>query len=140
MITIDDWKQFFPFKNIRKQQEDAINFALNSFLKDNKRFVVMELSTGVGKSAVGLTISRYMHHHYKNKRYDDAYIPGAHILTTQKVLQDQYINDFGKDKLNLVASVKSSSNYDCISVPTQKCSETKRVLSILSNNKKPIGA
>lgn len=139
MITIDDWKQFFPFKNIRKQQEDAINFALNSFLSDKKRFVVMELSTGVGKSAVGLTISRYMHH-YSNQQTDGLYIPGAHILTTQKVLQDQYINDFGKDKLNLVASVKSSSNYDCISVPTQKCSETKRVLSILSNNKKPIGA
>jgi ATP-dependent DNA helicase DinG len=137
MISINDWKKYFPFSDIRKQQEEAINFALNAFIADDKRFVVLELSTGVGKSAVGLTISRYMHDYYNHdmRRNSDIYTPGAHILTTQKVLQGQYELDFGKSKLNLLSSVKSSSNYTCLSVPTQKCSETKRILNVLAGRK-----
>ena len=60
MITIDDWRGHFPFSEVRKEQESAINFILNSFIGDDKRFVICEAGTGTGKSAIGLTVARYL--------------------------------------------------------------------------------
>ena len=130
MITIQDWKKHFPFDIVRPQQEQAINFALNSFLNDNKKFVVMELSTGIGKSAIAVTISRYIQE-FLSKKIDNQYRSGSHILTTQKVLQDQYVKDFGRDLKGPLFSIKSSSNYNCKSYPMQTCAESRRVISII---------
>ena len=62
-ITIENWRQYFPFVKVRPEQEKAIDFALNSFINDKKKYVVLELGTGVGKSATGITIARYMESH-----------------------------------------------------------------------------
>ena len=55
-----------------------------SFINQNKRFVILEAGTGVGKSAIGLTVARYMN---MNHTFSDDYSPGAYFLTTQKILQ-----------------------------------------------------
>ncbi len=59
-ITKEKWVGFFPFKEPRPEQEEAINFILRSFLEDGKRFVIADLGTGIGKSAIGVTVARYL--------------------------------------------------------------------------------
>ena len=61
----------------------------------------------------------------KNHSYDD----GCYILTTQKILQNQYMNDFSKIGLK---QIKSSSNYYCRQFNNQTCAEIRR----LFDNKK----
>ena len=88
-----EYSNFFPYSEIREQQKNAIDFAIDAFVKQNKRFVVIEAGTGVGKSAIGLTLARYLN---KHALFSDDYTPGSYFLTTQKILQDQYLRDFGK--------------------------------------------
>ena len=45
----DDLKKYFPYKAIRDQQQEAIEFALRE-LSSNKKFVIIEAGTGVGKA------------------------------------------------------------------------------------------
>ena len=103
-----NYEKFFPFKEIRDQQREAIEFALREF-ESGKKFVIIEAGTGVGKSAIGVTISRAL-----SSQMDriDSHKPGAYFLTTQKILQDQYLSDFGGNN-GRMTSLKSSSNYQC---------------------------
>lgn len=103
-----DWIEFFPLATPRNVQIDAINFALDAILNQKKKFVVLELGVGTGKSAVGVTIARYM---AKNAPLADGYDAGSHFLTTQKVLQEQYLRDFGPP--GPMREIKGSANYNC---------------------------
>lgn len=116
-MTEDDWLRFFPFSKPRAEQIITINAIINSFL-NGKKFFIAELGTGIGKSAIAITVARYMESIKGSTSY---------ILTTQKVLQDQYVADFGQSKLKLINSIKSSSNYNCTSSPGYSCAETRRV-------------
>lgn len=109
----------FPFSRIRDEQKQAIEFALDAFDR-GKRFVILELGTGCGKSATAVTIAR----HIAKKQLSDAY-----VLTTQKVLQEQYLEDFGPTSRNLLTSIKSSGNYTCGFYPDQTCGESRRILN-----------
>ena len=115
----------FPYKKIREQQEQAIDFALDSFLNDGKRFIVVEAGTGVGKSAIGLTVARYLSRTMNNSAglFED----GSYFLTTQKVLQEQYVSDFGGFS-GPMKSIKSSSNYTCRFNKKTSCGESLRAL------------
>ena len=81
----------FPYETIRNEQTEAINFSLEEF--KTKRFVIVEAGTGVGKSAVGLTVAKTM-------------ADSAYFITTQKILQHQYIDDFAQHGM---FSLKSST-------------------------------
>lgn len=120
-----DWQRFFPFKEARDEQAKAIEFALDAFLRKGKRFVLAELGTGVGKSAIGVAVSNYINAHLP---IAPGFTPGAYILTTQKILQEQYLRDFGPGKGSLL-SIKSSANYQCNFYPQQTCAESKRMLN-----------
>jgi Rad3-related DNA helicase len=117
---LSEWKQFFPFDNVRQQQADAINFSLKEL--KTKKFIILELGCGVGKSAIGVTVARKLISELNSKE------SGAYFLTTQKVLQDQYMQDFGPQGLGLMRTIKSSSNYRCAYHPTQSCAESRRIL------------
>jgi ATP-dependent DNA helicase DinG len=104
-----DLLQYFPFATIRSQQQEAIEFAINAF-ESGKRFVVLELGTGVGKSATGVCISRYLRSH---SSADPAYGLGSWFLTTQKILQQQYIRDFGGPRPTDMKTIKSSTSFCC---------------------------
>lgn len=123
MHTKSHWIKFFPFASPRKEQEDAINFALDEFIDKNVKYVCMDLGTGLGKSAIAVTIARYL----GSKSY---------VLTTQKVLQDQYVHDFGQQSNKLLCSIKSSSNYSCNFYPDQSCGDSRRMLSTLGEELK----
>ena len=90
-VQKEDWISFFPYSKPRPEQVDAINFTIDSLKNSNKRFVVIEAGTGVGRSAIGLTVSRYLSSQFENEEFSK----GAYFLTTQKILQDQYTHDFG---------------------------------------------
>ena len=126
------YEHYFPFSKIRKEQRTAIEFAIDAF-ESGKNYVVLELGTGVGKSATGLAIARYMEAHGEAlKKEDGELLTGAYVVTTQKILQAQYLNDFGPASgKNLVRSIKSSNNYKCGFYEDQTCAESKRILSKL---------
>jgi Rad3-related DNA helicase len=115
MISQIDWIDFFPLSKPREEQIYAINFALEAY-EEGKTDVVLNLGTGVGKSAVAITIARYL------RSKDEA--SKAYILTSQKILQDQYAKDFDK----LVCDIRSASNFRCNKSQTeQSCAEVMRV-------------
>lgn len=120
-----DWQRFFPFKSARIEQKQAIEFALDSFLRDKKRFLVIEAGTGVGKSAIGITIANYINAFLP---IEAGFTAGAYVLTTQKLLQEQYLRDFGPGKGSML-SIKSAANYQCQFYSHQTCAESKRVLN-----------
>ena len=110
-----NWQQYFPYPTTRTEQDQAINFALDAFINDDKRFVVVEAGTGVGKSAIGFTIAQY-YNQYANGM-------GTYYLTTQKVLQQQYMRDFKKrGMLNL----QSSTNFQCKYYKQKTCAMARR--------------
>jgi len=119
-----DISQYFPYKDVRDQQTQAINFALDAFLDQGKAFCVIEAGTGVGKSAIGLTIAKYLAAH--DTPPVDLWDNGAFFLTTQKILQDQYVEDFGAS--DSMCSIKSSTNYQCKHYKKQSCSESMQML------------
>ncbi len=120
-----EYQKFFPYDEIRDSQKQAIEFALNSFIDENKRFVIVEAGTGVGKSAIGYTVAKYLNS--RVLKQEDSYEKGAYFLTTQKILQEQYIKDFGSCGM---MSVKSSSNYTCDYNSKNTCAESQRLLKV----------
>jgi len=116
----ESYLEKFPYESIRDQQKTAIDFALKTLLAENKKFCVIEAGTGVGKSAVGLTVARIV---AENSSFSEKTSKGSYFLTTQKILQDQYENDF-----NSMVSLKSSTNYKCNYHKKNTCSESQALL------------
>lgn len=119
-----DYRQFFPYSTVRNEQSVSIDVVLDAFINKGKKFVVLELGTGCGKSAIGLTVARYMN---ANLPATEGFGRGAYVLTTQKVLQEQYLQDFGPPAGELV-SIKSASNFNCQFFNGNTCGESLRLL------------
>jgi Rad3-related DNA helicase len=119
-----EYIQQFPHKHIRDQQSEAIEFALSEHINNGKKFIIIEAGTGVGKSAVGLTIARYLSQTPSTKGSNPS---GAYFLTTQKILQEQYVKDFGGFS-GPMKSIKSSTNYTCSFNKKTSCGEGLRAL------------
>jgi len=131
-IVKDDWIGFFPFKSPRVEQEDAINFILNAYIHDGKRFVIADLGTGIGKSAIAVTVARYLDAHTPDELDVQR---GAWFLTTQKILQEQYCNDFGSNS-GPMRDVKSATNYKCSHFKKVNCSEGMQMLKAADKSSK----
>ena len=114
------YDSFFPFDSAREQQDQAIGFCLDEFVNSDKKFCIIEAATGVGKSAIGLTIARYLNTHEKSP---EGFEKGAYFLTTQKILQEQYVSDFPS-----VVSLQSASNYSCKFKKNNSCAESQQIL------------
>ena len=112
----DTWSKYFPHEEPRPEQTKIINFCIENF--EDKRFVVVEAGTGVGKSAVGVTVARYM---------NSLHGFSSHFTTTQKILQEQYIRDFSSIGM---CSIKSASNYSCSFKKGQSCGDSQKELRI----------
>src|SRR5581483_11464006 len=140
-MPVPDYRPYFPFSSVRREQHQAIEFALDAFLNQKKRFVILELGTGCGKSAIGITLARVLEAQGERtfapplpgfEDGDDVETSGAYVLTTQKILQEQYMKDFGPSSgRNLMRSLKSASNYECRFYSDQSCAESRRLLKQL---------
>ena len=71
---------------------EFIEKIINAY-ENGKKYVILEAPCGIGKSVIGYSIARYFGNSY--------------ILTSQKVLQEQYYNDFA------IPYVLGRSNYVC---------------------------
>ena len=125
-VTRSDWERYFPFDRIRPQQADAIDAALHAFLSDRKKYCILQGETGVGKSAIAVTIARVL---ASMNNVDGLRSDGAYVLTTQKILQQQYIDDFSSIGMH---SIKSASSYPC-SRAASSCGEIRRVLKVMKD-------
>ena len=103
-MSISEWEKLFPHDNPREQQTVAIEKILHDL--GDKKYFALEAGTGVGKSAVGLTVARKL----LESKPPEGFEKGAIFVTTQKLLQDQYEKDFSSIGMK---SIKSSTNYKC---------------------------
>ena len=129
-ININDWKKYFPYKEPRQQQTNVINKVLEDF-KNGKKYAIVDCGTGVGKSAIGLTIAQSL---INDSEYEKEYENGAYFLTTQKILQKQYEDDFSKS--TGLVSLYSSTNYKCNVDRNTSCKEIQTGLRSKSIPKK----
>ena len=116
--------QSFPYNTVRAEQDTAIQFALDAFIEQDKKYVIIEAGTGVGKSAIGWTIAD----HY-NETIEGT---GTYYLTTQKVLQQQYMKDFSSLGMK---TLEGSSNYKCKYYKTKSCQESRKLLQVSKDSK-----
>jgi ATP-dependent DNA helicase DinG len=102
---MDDLLAHFPDGAIPRPEQARLLAALGDALAEIEddpeapRVLVVEAPPGVGKSHVAMTLARWS---------GDAY-----LLTSQKLLQDQYEREFGGD----LALVKGRDNYPCERYP-----------------------
>ena len=131
---MNNYKNIFPYKSIRKEQQTAIDFGIKTLIESDKKFCIIEAGTGVGKSAIGLTLGRYLDDYYSAhfKPDDIDYNQGTYFLTTQKILQEQYEKDFGYPT-GKMKSLYSASNYKC---SYKKGNDCKTSLQELKGEKK----
>ena len=101
--TKTDWIKYFPFPTVRPLQEKVINEIIDSF-KSGKKYVLADLPTGVGKSAIGVALANYFKDNNTNIEQKSAF-----LLTTQIILQEQYIRDFP-----YIANISAKQNYLCV--------------------------
>ena len=85
---------FFPFDNIRPNQKKVLD-EIDQALKSGFKFIFLEAPTGFGKSAVAITLSRFL--------------GSSHLCTSTKDLQNQYSRDFP-----YLYEVKGRNNFSCI--------------------------
>lgn len=126
-----DWRPFFPLARPRPEQERALDFIVEQLVGRGVNYVIAELGTGVGKSAIAVCVSRWMRA-CAGDLMDLEIIqdpePQSYILTSQKILQDQYCSDFP----SLTMDLRSSANFQCSWLPGQSCAETLRIKRALS--------
>lgn len=130
--TKSDWLHYFPYDEPREDQIKTINFAIDEF-KAGKKYVIAELGTGCGKSGIGVTLGRYMTNLSLTPTNPDTkieYSPGSWLITPQKILQQQYENDFGGAGKNKMKSIKSSTNYGCKFHRNNTCAESQQLLKV----------
>lgn len=115
-----NWQECFPKNYVpRKQQIIGIEFALNTFLKNNKKYCILQLPVGIGKSFIAATIANYFASlEIQNKSY---------ILTTQIILQTQYKKQFPK-----YANISSKNNYPCNIYDGSSCGDMKWTHSFMN--------
>lgn len=89
------FKSIFPFPSPRKFQREIVEIAIKK-LEEGKKYLILNAPTAIGKSPIAVAITNYFGNGY--------------FLTSQKVLQDQYTNDYVKHDM---LSIKGRSNYQC---------------------------
>lgn len=95
----------FPFPSARATQIQALE-AVQKWLSSDKKFFILEGPTGFGKSPIGIAAGSYA----KTLPTYGQYEPGAYILSPQKSLTEQYMNDFASNGL---VELKGQANYYC---------------------------
>lgn len=124
MLNHNDWRESFPFESPREQQIAAIEHTLDTF-NNGIKYELLEMGVGCGKSAVAATLA----HLFARESIATSVIrSGGYILTPQKILQNQYVGDFGQ----FVKSIKSASSYSC-NVMAANCSEATKLHKLIGD-------
>ena len=113
---------FWPFDSYRRLQRKTLA-AITKAFASGKDVVVVEAPTGTGKSPIAIAIARWM---LENPKYadigdraarieggEDKVQRGAYILTTQKLLQRQYAEDFSEHERYPLVEMRGRGNFRC---------------------------
>lgn len=104
---MSDVLQFFPHTTFRPFQKETI-VEIKDFLESEEiENVVLESPTGSGKSAIAICLGLYF--------------KSAFLLTSQKILQDQYTKDYSS---NRVCVLKGRNNYPCKFIEGFTCEDS----------------
>jgi len=106
-----NWQQYFPHDTPRPEQIKALSVIFNAW-NSGKRYVMLELGTGCGKSAVAMCVANALASVDKS----------TYILTSQKILQQQY-----EDSFDNVNSVYASDNFCCSAIKGMSCGNAIRI-------------
>ena len=87
--------EHFPLPTPRWSQEEVLKRIQNIIEKEDKKFIILEAPVGSGKSAIAITVARWL--------------GNAHVLTPLKSLQNQYYHDFMKH----ITLMKGRNSYPC---------------------------
>lgn len=98
---------FFPHITFRPFQKETILEIKQNLDLEEIENVVLESPTGSGKSAIAICLSLY----YKS----------AFLLTSQKILQDQYAKDYSSGR---VCVLKGRNNYLCKYIEGFTCEDS----------------
>jgi ATP-dependent DNA helicase DinG len=98
-------RDHFPFDEVRQAQDLALS-AIERAYQNNKKFIIVEAPTGVGKSGIAIAAAS----HAKTIPTYGNFQQGAYILSPQKTLTAQYMKDFARMGL---LELKGKSNYWC---------------------------
>lgn len=85
----------FPEKYTPRQLQADITSQVQNYLDCGIKKIIIAAPTGVGKSALGITLARYF--------------GSSFVVTASKYLQDQYAADF-----DILKPVKGKSNFVCL--------------------------
>lgn len=113
-----DWRPHFPLPAPRPEQARALDWICEQ-LEAGHRRIICELGTGVGKSAIAVTIGAWLE---EREGGQGEFSPGVTVLTSQKVLQDQYVRDFKQAR-----DLRAAANFKCHGPVNGTCGETSRV-------------
>ena len=91
--NLDD---FFPFATKRPGQPETLAAIQKYLLDPNIKYILVEASTGTGKSPMALAAAGAS--------------GSAYVATANKFLQDQYIRDFS----DIMVDLKGRANYRCL--------------------------
>lgn len=101
---MNNYKNFFPFDEYRKNQEETIDEIVQAY-ENGKKFYILEAPTGFGKSAVAFTASRIILSKLKKIAS-----PPIIVCTKTRMLQDQYSKSF---KNYNVDRLWAANHYPC---------------------------
>ena len=103
-------EQFFPLPQIRPKQAKCLDF-IHRMLSRGVTDIVISAPTGFGKSAVAAAVGFWA----AQPGFQLPGDPGAYLLCTQKMLQDQYEGDILRyaPHLRSAVSLKTASEYEC---------------------------
>jgi len=108
----------FPHGEYREYQKDSITY-IDYYFKMGVKTIILESPTGSGKSAVAMTLAL---------NSDNAF-----VLTSQKILQDQYTKDFCDNPK--VKVLKGKTNYVCTKRLNTNCAEGQVLVNKCSDPK-----
>ena len=103
----------------REQQLDILKFTADS-INNEKKFILLNAPTGVGKSYfLIMFINYYLNNINSGAKFD--------VLTNSKILQDQYLKDYP-----FIKNLKGKSNYNC-DVYDTNCEEGMELCTLLKH-------
>lgn len=113
-MEFSELEGLFPFPEMRPSQQLALEKFVSTTNKDRK-FTILELPTGVGKSGVAVTLGRWANQ------------GGAYLLTIQKMLQQQYLDEFPE-----LVEMMGAGNYRCAQYPVS-CEMGSKMAKSMTN-------
>jgi len=87
----------FPSKYVPREVQKKVITDIESALASGYKNILLCVPTGVGKSHIAVTLAKHL--------------GSSFIVTAQKILQDQYIRDFG-----FLLPMKGKANFPCMAL------------------------